>query len=193
VLILPDGGEGGGGPGGGGKALTQAHEVTLGLYRKVHLFNEETRWMRPGDLGFPVFRWRGVTLGMLICFDWLFPEATRCLALQGMDLLLHPSNLVLPYCQDAMRTRAIENSIFAVTANRVGSENRAGNENALTFTGISQVVGPKGEILCRAGRDEEMRVVDVDPALARARQITPHNDVLGDRRPECYGRLTAKS
>ena len=145
--------------------------------------------MKPGDLGFPVFRWRGMTLGLLICFDWIFPEAARALAVQGMELLLHPSNLVLPYCQDAMRTRALENGIFAVTANRVGVEERDPAAPRLAFTGMSQVTGPRGEILCRAGREEELRVVEIDIELARAKQLTPRNHLLDDRRPDCYGAL----
>lgn len=164
--------------------------VAPGLYRKVHLFDEEKKWMRPGNLGFPLFEHRGVRLGMLICFDWAFPEAARSLALQGMDILLHPANLVLPWCQDAMRTRALENGIFAVTANRVGEEYREGAGRPLSFTGASQVVGPRGEVICRAAASEELRVVEIEPLRAREKVLTPLTDLLGDRRPECYRRLT---
>lgn len=163
------------------------------LYRKVHLFDEEKRWMRPGDLGFRVFEHHGVRMGMLVCFDWVFPEAARALALEGMDLLLHPANLVLPFCQDAMRTRALENGIFAITANRVGEEFREGAPRRLDFTGMSQVVGPRGEVVCRAGAGEELRVVEIEPLRARDKLLTPRNDLLGDRRPDCYRRLAGPS
>jgi predicted amidohydrolase len=109
----------------------------------------------------------------------------RTLALKGADVLCHPTNLVLPFCQDAMVTRCIENRVFAVTSNRVGTESRAGTE--FTFTGRSQVVAPKGEILTRAVVDGEgVFVVDIDPMLARDKAVTETNDVLGDRRPELY-------
>jgi predicted amidohydrolase len=66
----------------------------------------------------------GVKIGLMVCFDWVFPEVARSLALQGTDILCHPSNLVLAYCQQAMLTRCIENGVFAVTCNRFGSEDR---------------------------------------------------------------------
>jgi predicted amidohydrolase len=84
-----------------------------------------------------------------------------------------------------MVTRCIENRVFALTANRVGTERRAGQE--LTFTGRSQVVTPRGEILTRADVDGEgVFVVEIDPMLARNKAVTDVNDVLGDRRPELY-------
>jgi predicted amidohydrolase len=67
----------------------------------------------------------------------------------------------------------------------VGTERRAGQE--LTFTGRSQVVTPRGEILTRADVvGEGVFVVEIDPMLARNKTITDVNDVLGDRRPELY-------
>jgi predicted amidohydrolase len=70
---------------------------TWGLYRKVHLFWNEKDIFSPGDLGLPVFPVLGTQLGIMICFDWVFPEAARSLALAGATLLAHPSNLVLPH------------------------------------------------------------------------------------------------
>ena len=122
---------------------------------------------------------------MMICFDWIFPEIARTLALKGADILCHSTNLVLPFCQDAMVTRCIENRVFALTANRVGTERRAGSE--FTFTGRSQVVDPKGRIHTRAGTEEEgVFVVDIDPSLARDKAVTEANDIFKDRRPELY-------
>jgi predicted amidohydrolase len=157
----------------------------LGRYRKVHLFDREARVFRPGPEPFKVFplgEWR---LGLMICFDWMFPEAARSLALQGADLIAHPSNLVLPYCHAAMVTRALENGVYTATANRVGTEARAGR--SLTFTGGSRVIDPRGRVLVAAGTaTEETIVVDVDPAAARDKTITEHNDRLADRRPSLY-------
>ncbi|MEA3408892.1 MAG: nitrilase-related carbon-nitrogen hydrolase [Candidatus Eisenbacteria bacterium] len=158
---------------------------TTSVYRKVQLFCEEKSIFDPGDRSPAVVDVAGVRLGMMICFDWIFPEIARTLALKGVDILCHSTNLVLPFCQDAMVTRCIENRVFALTSNRVGTENRAGQE--LTFTGRSQVVTPKGEILTRADVvGEGVFVVDIDPMVARNKAITDVNDVLGDRRPGLY-------
>ena len=98
----------------------------IGLYRKVHLFYRETLFFAPGNFGFPVFDLPIGKIGMMICFDWMYPESARTLALNGAQLIAHPSNLVMPYCPDAMVTRCLENRVFAATANRVGEEDRGG-------------------------------------------------------------------
>ncbi|MBN2565494.1 MAG: hypothetical protein JXB46_07260 [Candidatus Eisenbacteria bacterium] len=155
------------------------------VYRKIQLFSEEKRVFDAGDRPPEVTDIPGARLGMMICFDWIFPEVARTLALLGADILCHPANLVLPYCQDAMITRCIENRVFALTANRIGTESRAGQK--LTFTGLSQVVSPRGEVLARAGTGtEEVLVVEFDPHLARNKSITEQNDLLEDRRPDMY-------
>jgi predicted amidohydrolase len=164
--------------------LSSGGEVRL-RYRKVHLFDREKELFAPGDLPFDVCEVNGVRVGLMICFDWVFPEAMRALALKGAQIVCHPSNLVLPYCPRAMITRCIENGVFAITTNRVGTEARAGME--LTFIGMSQVVGPRGEILMRANEEEEdLRIIDIDPALADNKMITRRNHLIDDRRPEFY-------
>jgi len=155
------------------------------VYRKVHLFWHEKELFAPGDLGFPVWDVRGTAVGMMICFDWVFPEAARTLARRGARILLHPSNLVLPFCPDAMVTRCLENRVFAVTANRVGREERVPG-TSLEFIGLSQVCGPLGRPLVRMGDVQEGAAaadVDLDDADPR---LTPRNDVWDDRRPEAY-------
>jgi predicted amidohydrolase len=162
-----------------------APDGSRATYRKIQLFWGEKAIFQPGDRPPAVVEVAGVRLGMMICFDWIFPEVARSLALQGADILCHPSNLVLPYCQEAMVTRCIENRVFAVTANRVGTEERAGQ--SLTFTGFSEIVAPSGEILVRASGDrEETLVIEIDALAAREKKITPTNDVLADRRPQVY-------
>lgn len=156
-----------------------------GTYRKLHLFDNEKRWFDPGDLPLAVQRVRGVQVGTMICIDWVFPEVARTLALQGMELLAHPSNLVLGYCQRVMVGRCIENAIFAVTANRYGTERR--QHGVLGFTGRSQIVGPDGAVLARAAAQrEELALCEIDPRRARNKRITPRNHLLRDRRPEFY-------
>jgi len=158
---------------------------TAYLYRKTHLFNLEKQWFDPGDTGFCVFEFRGARIGIMICFDWLFPESARTLMLRGADIICHPSNLVLPYCQDAMITRCLENRVFAITCNRTGMEQERGE--TLAFTGRSQIVGPRGEVLARSdGISEKLVLLDLDPVVARDKTINTHNDLLGDRRNDFY-------
>jgi predicted amidohydrolase len=160
-------------------------------YRKSHLFMDERSFYHPGDTGFQVFDVGIARLGLMICFDWIYPESARVLALKGADIICHPANLVLPFCQKAMITRCLENGVFAITANRIGTESRG--DKSLTYSGMSQITDPRGEILAQAGTDEEVvGVVEIDPLKARDKKVTERNDLLADRRPQLYGDLTAK-
>jgi predicted amidohydrolase len=159
----------------------------IGTYRKTHLFDEEKEWFSPGDTGFQVWGLGPAKIGLMICFDWLYPEAARTLAVKGADILCHPSNLVLPYCPDAMITRCLENRVFSITANRIGSEQRGGKKR-LTYIGQSEIVSPRGRILSRASDDREaLLILDIDPEEARDKSLNPYNDLLKDRRPDLYG------
>jgi predicted amidohydrolase len=153
----------------------------IGIYRKVHLYYREKLFFAPGDLGFPVFKLPFGNVGMMICFDWIFPESARTLALAGAEIVLHPSNLVLPHCPDAMVTRALENRVFTVTANRIGTENRGGIR--LSFIGKSEIVSPKGKILSRLRtRKTGVGVVTIDPLAARNKNVNEYNHLFEDRR-----------
>lgn len=154
-------------------------------YRKIHLFNEEKRWFDAGDRPFSVSRVRGVGVGLMICFDWAFPEAARALALGGADLVAHPSNLVLDHCQRVMPARCVENGVYSVTVNRFGEDRRP--HGKVRFTGRSQVAGPRGEVIHQApSQKEQLFLCDIDPARARDKMITPRNHLLRDRRPRFY-------
>ncbi len=156
----------------------------VGVYRKVHLFYKEKLLFTPGS-EFKVFRLKDFKLGVMICFDWIFPEAARTLALMGAEIIAHPANLVLPYAPTAMLARSVENRVYTITANRIGEEKLTGE--TLRFIGMSQVTSPKMEVLCRAPKDsEEIRVVNVDLEVARSKRITDLNDLWEDRRPELY-------
>jgi predicted amidohydrolase len=157
----------------------------LSHYRKIHLFDREKLWFLPGNLPFSVISWRGAQMGLMICFDWRFPESARSLALQGADLILHPSNLVQPWCPDAMITRSLENNVYSATANRWGVESRG--KVSLKFIGKSQVIDPKGKRLAQLPESEDgVLVVDIDPQLARDKQVTEHNHLWEDRRDDLY-------
>jgi predicted amidohydrolase len=155
------------------------------VYRKTHLFAREKLLFEPGDSGFFVEEFRGLRIGLAICFDWIFPESFRTLALRGAELVAHCSNLVMPYCQRADFARAIENRLFVATANRVGVEERSGRR--LAFTGESVLVAPNGDYLLRLPAEgAAVGVAEVDPALARDKRLNPYNDLFEDRRPGMY-------
>ncbi|OGW25968.1 MAG: acyltransferase [Nitrospirae bacterium GWC2_42_7] len=158
----------------------------IGVYRKTHLFFKEKLWFSPSDTGFRVWQTPIGTIGIMVCFDWFFPESTRTLALKGADIIAHPSNLVLPYCPDAMVTRCLENRVFAITANRTGSEKR-GKEKELKFIGSSEIVSPKGNILCRASREnEEYMQAEINIIEARNKDLNSFNNIFSDRREDFY-------
>jgi predicted amidohydrolase len=158
------------------------------VYRKLHLFEREQVWFTRGNLPLEVHKVGPATIGMLICYDWRFPEAARVLTLLGADLIAHPSNLVFPQAQEAMRTRALENRVFVLTANRTGVDDRP--DGRVTFTGRSQLVGPDAEVIVRAGvREACARAAPCDLARARRKSITARTPILSNRRPEFYGAL----
>lgn len=169
-------------------AAVTSHGELVGVYRKSHLFFREKLYFTPGDTGFKVFNAGKVRLGVMICFDWIFPEAARVLSLKGAQVIAVPANLVLPFAQKALPVRALENRVYTVLANRVGVERRGGV--AYRFTGRSQIASPRMEVLARAGaREECVKVVEVDPSQADDKKVTELNDIFEDRRPELYSEL----
>ena len=156
----------------------------LGVYRKLHLFWDEKSIFTKGNKGLPVFDTPIGKIGMLICFDWMFPEAWRSLALKGAQIIAHPSNLVLPFCRDVIPSYALLNRCFIATANRVGTE------KDLTFTGRSVLASPEGEVLLEGSEsDIEILSAQIDLDRANDKFITPCNDVFADRRDDVYGSL----
>ena len=159
---------------------------TFNVYRKTHLFNREKLFFTPGDSGFFVVEAKkGVKIGMMICFDWIFPESARTLSLKGSQIICHPSNLVLPWCQQAMITRSIENKVFTITANRTGTERNG--EFEMFFTGQSQITTPQGVVLNRLDEVEEsVWTSQINPLTADNKMVTDFNHIHKDRRTELY-------
>jgi len=154
-------------------------------YRKLHLFNEEKHLFDAGDIPLQINVVKGMKVGMLVCFDWVFPETMRALTIQGAEVIAHPSNLVLSFCQEAMITRCLENRVFAITTNRFGSDKRPHGE--IKFTGKSQIVGPGGLLIKRAVTQREaLFITEIDPAQSQNKNITKLNDLIADRRTEYY-------
>jgi len=160
-------------------------------YRKAHLFDSEKLVFdragatpRHGTVA-------GARIGLMVCFDWRFPEMARLLALEGADLIAHPANLVHPYCQDAMVTRSLENGVFSITSSRTGEERVGGR--TIRFAGRSQIVSPRGARLAQADATEEcVRTAEIDVAESRDKRVTEQNDLFKDRRPDLYGAALAR-
>ena len=165
----------------------------IGGYRKVHLpFLGIDMFTTPGDRPFAVHRAGGLNVGMQICYDAAFPEASRCQALLGADLIVLPTNWPPgAECMTswAINTRALENAVYFAAVNRVGSE------RGFPFIGRSKICDPSGNTLAEStGTAEEILYADIDPERARRKHIIrvpgKHEiDRLADRRPEMYGPL----
>ncbi|MBN2383411.1 acyltransferase [bacterium] len=165
-------------------ALVNCRDV-LKVYRKIHLFDREKLYFRAGEGPFWVEDLGICRLGLMICYDWYFPEAARTLALRGADLIAHPANLVLPHCPEAMKTRALENRVFTVTANRIGSDQR--DFQTLSFIGRSVIYSPNGTLLASSSSDcATLQTVDITLTDARTKRVTGRNDLFADRNPEHY-------
>lgn len=160
-------------------------------YRKIHLFNKENLWFAPGNRKPNVYFLRGFTLGVMICFDWMFPEVARVLSLNGAQIIAHPSNLVLPNCQSLIGMRCIENRVFIITANRTGREIRGCDD--FDFTGCSQVTSfyrdaTNSLVLSSAPRNNShVAIVDIDLTMANNKSINPYNNLFTARRTEFFG------
>jgi predicted amidohydrolase len=168
-------------------------EGFVGSYRKTHLPHHVVdNLVAPGDRWFPVFETAVGRIGILICYDLRLPEPARIMALAGADILVHPTNLPPaghPQPDHMYRTRAAENSVWVVSADRVGTE------RGVRFIGRSAIVSPSGETVAEANdHAEELLVAEIEPALAREkdRVMTPRIyelHLFRDRRPELYGAL----
>ncbi|PLX01674.1 MAG: carbon-nitrogen hydrolase [Marinilabiliales bacterium] len=153
----------------------------LGTYRKIHLFMNEKDIFEPGVGGLEVYEIEGVNIGILICFDYLFPEIWRILAQKNADIIAHPSNLVTYNAFKVVPAQAIINKVFIATTNRIGTE------RDLTFAGRSFMCQPDGKIIKEAGKEtEEIIKSNVDVKLARDKMITSRNHVFNDLKPESY-------
>ena len=166
-------------------SLIVSGKEVLGTYRKIHLYYKEKLWFSPGNEPLEIYNIKNAKIGVMICFDWFFPETIRTLTLLGAEIVAHPANLVLPYCQRAMTTRCLINRVFAVTSNRIGSEKR-GDDN-FTFTGGSQITAYNGDVLSSAPKDKVfVDFVEIDVQKARDKNLNIHNEVIRDRRTEFY-------
>lgn len=156
-------------------------------YHKVHLFFRERFVFDEAEKGYFVVNYPDfdINIGPMICYDWRFPEASRTLALKGADVILCPSNLVTKVWDIATPARALENKVYFAVANRIGSENRNGNE--LEFNGGSVIHGFNGNNLAKASySNEEVISAEIFPEQTRKKSFNEFNDIFTDRRPKFY-------
>jgi 5-aminopentanamidase len=165
--------------------LVSAGGTRLANYRKTHLFGcFERDHFTPGEQPVVQAELDGVRVGIMICYDVEFPENVRAHALAGTDLLVVPTAQMHPFqfvAESMIPVRAFENQMYVAYVNRVG------REGEFEFVGLSTLAGPDGVARTRAGRDEDIVLADVDPALvAASREANPY---LTDRRPGLYASL----
>ena len=167
-------------------ALIDDRGRLAGVYRKAHLFAGEKRWFCPGE-SFPVFETSLGRLGIFVCWDTLFPEVARILALKGAELLVVPTNWEKPYDHDwelAASARALDNTLHLIGANRVGPD------RDYDFFGKSRIVDPRGRVLASLDDEVEGYVVATIDTGETARLRREYYTLLQDRRPEAYGEIT---
>lgn len=157
----------------------------LGVYRKVHLFDTEKRYFTAGS-HYPVFQTPIGRIAIMICWDAAFPEVARSYALDVADIIIIPTNWEKPYQDDwdlVTRARAFDNTVYVVSANRIGAE------LTLDWFGHSNIIDPLGRVLVALNDEvEDFITATLDlqwPKDLRASYYT----FFEDRRPDTYGRL----
>ncbi len=169
--------------------LIEQNGTIAGTYRKHLLHRHEHIWLRHGDEPIQVFDTSVGRIGLYVCADGLIPDLTRCLALEGAEIIVNSMN---SFAADEsllhVMMRGIENRVWSVLANKVG---KFPGTIARSYIGGSEIVSPSGEVLVRASwDDEEVIVADITPVTARDKRIGESNDLFADRRPATYALLT---
>ena len=190
-------------------AIIDADGSLMGIYRKMHIPDDplyyEKFYFTPGDLGFKTWKTRYGKIGVLICWDQWYPEAARLTAMQGAEILFYPTAIgwhpgekkkygVKQHgaWETIQRAHAVANGCYVAVANRIGHEILDGvGGDGIEFWGQSFVAGTSGEIIAKAGsEEEEILIVPVD--LAHVDTTRTHWPFLRDRRIDAYGGLTKR-
>ncbi|RAW03311.1 carbon-nitrogen hydrolase [Pseudochryseolinea flava] len=185
-------------------AVLDADGTYLGKYRKMHIPDDpayyEKFYFTPGDLGYKVFKTKFATIGILICWDQWYPEASRITALMGAEVLFYPTAIGWATSQDKdtndeqygawqtiQRSHAVANGVHVVSVNRVGFE----QNGAMKFWGGSFVANPFGRIVYQASHEnEEVHVEEID--LQKTDRYRTHWPFLRDRRIDSYQPITKR-
>lgn len=163
----------------------------VGVYRKTHLpYLGVDRFTTPGKKADQIFDVGGLKIGINICYDCSFPESARVLALAGADIVVLPTNWppgsgrvsdLIP------NARALENNIYFMSVNRIGSE------NGFDFIGKSKICDPLGGDIEFANHAEEaIFFAEIDTDWSRRKHLVAvpgEHEVhrFNDRRPDIYG------
>jgi N-carbamoylputrescine amidase len=178
----------------------------LGLYRKMHIPDDplfyEKFYFTPGDLGFKSFETRYGKIGVLVCWDQWYPEGARLTALTGAQILFYPTAIGWHPSEKAeygerqhsswetiQRAHAIANGVYVAVANRVGHEGEA--NGGIQFWGQSFVADPSGQIVAKAGIDEE-RILMTECDFGKIDMQRTHWPFLRDRRIDAYRDITKR-
>ena len=191
-------------------AIIDADGSVLGIYRKTHIpddhYYQEKFYFNPGDTGFKVWNTRYARIGVGICWDQWFPEAARCMAIEGAELIFYPTAIgsepvldtdSMPHWRRAMQGHSAANVIPVIAANRFGTETvepceeNGGQKSALTFYGSSFITDCTGEIVSDAGREGD-KVICAETDLDGNYDMRLSWGIFRDRRPEKYGIITEK-
>jgi len=174
-------------------AVLVSPEGLIGKYRKTHtLCLGVDRYISRGN-SLPVFSHPHCKVGILICYDQRFPEPSRIMALKGVQIILNPASLpkgAEAYAKFLNKSRACENRLFIVNANRVGEE------RGTKYIGRSQIIGPAGQVLAEGSQDkEELVKAEIDVEQANEKHVVISSgeyeyDILKDRRPDLYRKIT---
>ncbi|AWM14600.1 acyltransferase [Flavobacterium sediminis] len=185
-------------------AVIDADGTYLGKYRKMHIPDDpafyEKFYFTPGDLGYKVFQTKFAKIGVLICWDQWYPEASRITSLMGAEILFYPTAIGWATSQDEetnkdqynawqtiQRSHAVANGVPVVSVNRVGYE----QEGAMKFWGGSFATNAQGRLLYLASHEnEETTVVNLD--LKESDYFRMHWPFLRDRRIDSYQPITKR-
>jgi N-carbamoylputrescine amidase len=178
-------------------AVIDADGEVLGKYRKSHIPDgpgyEEKFYFNPGDTGFKVWNTRYAKIGIGVCWDQWYPEAARCMALMGAEILFYPTAIgsepqdssidSKDHWQTCMLGHAASNLIPVIASNRIGTE--TDEDSSITFYGSSFIAGPQGNKMVEAGRtDQEVLTAEFDLDELEVGRI--EWGIFRDRRPELY-------
>ena len=189
-------------------AIIDADGSILGVYRKTHIpddhFYQEKFYFTPGNTGFRVWDTAYGRIGVGICWDQWFPEAARCMALMGAQLLFYPTAIgsepiiecdSMPHWRRCMQGHSAANVIPVIAANRIGEEkvlpskDNNNQSSTLVFYGSSFITDETGELIETANRDEEtiiLHTFDLDDI----EEMRMSWGLFRDRRPEMYRKIT---
>ena len=164
----------------------------LGVYRKVHLWNEEKRFFEAGDAAPLAIDTAHGRIGIMICYDLEFPEWTRLAALAGIDILTVPTNWPLVYRPAGERVPEVQIGIVAARVNRMAvvCADRTGTERGVEWSEGTTIVGADGWVVDAVGAGTGTAWAELDAAASQDKRLIDFSNVFGDRRPGLYRDLT---